>query len=88
MISWHNDNHVFVSTNFCSIDRNKQHTTKERHNLRMDKCFVETLQGSTESLKVNTEKKSNEGSKVKQPEEEGITQKMTEEMRTRRKATA
>lgn len=54
----------------------------------MDKCFVETLQGSTESLKVNTEKKSNEGSKVKQPEEEGITQKMTEEMRTRRKATA
>lgn len=33
------------------------------------------------------EKRSNEGSKVKQPEEEGITQEMTEEMCTRRKAT-
>lgn len=45
----------------------------------MDKCFVETLQGSTECLKVNSEKRSNEGNKVKQPEEDEITQEMAEE---------
>lgn len=87
MISWQDDNHVFVSTDFCSIDRNKQCSIKERRNLGMDKCFVETLQGSTECLKVNSEKRSNEGNKVKQPEEDGITQEMAEETRTRRKAT-
>lgn len=48
-----------------------------------DKCFVETLQGSTECLKVNSEKRSNEGSKVKKPEEEGIIQELAEETHTR-----
>lgn len=52
-----------------------------------DKCFVETLQGSTECLKVNSEKRSNEGSKVKKPEEEGIIQEMAEETHTRRKVS-